>query len=278
MKPQLIFLTHFLLFVSLVACIAEAQPRGMFSPREEVEASVRMVPCEPKERLDGVRQLFKDAGATDDEIRIDSFDKGKTQNLVVIKKGETDETIIVGAHYDRTNSGCGVVDNWTGVSIISHLYKSLKPLTTKKSYIFVAFDREEEGLIGSRKMADALTKEQKQMTCSMVNFDSFGQALPMALRNASSSKMVKLAEALGTENKFKFQAVTIEGASSDSASFKAENIPSITLSGLGGNWMEILHSPADKIDKVNMESVYYGYSFGLLFLARLDAATCGDYK
>ncbi len=270
------FLTLSMIFFAAVNI--SAQESSIFSPMSEVEASVRSVPCDQKLRLEGVRKLFKDAGATDEEMQLEKFDKDKTSNLIVRKKGETDETIIIGAHYDRTDSGCGAVDNWTGVSIISHIYRSLRPLTTKKSYVFVAFDREEAGLIGSKQMVKAMAKEQIEKTCSMVNFDSFGQALPMALRNASSPKLVKLAEDLGTENKFKFQAVTIEGASSDSASFKDKKIPAITLSGLGGDWMNVLHTSSDKIEKVNMESVYFGYRFGLIYLAKLDAAGCSDYR
>ncbi|CAN5766520.1 hypothetical protein BH24ACI3_BH24ACI3_14360 [soil metagenome] len=272
------FISLLLLVFVVLSSELIAQEKILFSPMADVEASVKTVPCDQKLRLEGVRQLFKSAGATDEEILIEKFDKDKTSNLVVRKKGETDETIIVGAHYDRTDSGCGAVDNWTGVSIISHIYKSLRPLNTKKSYVFVAFDREEVGLIGSKQMVKTMPKEQIEKTCSMINFDSFGQALPMALRNASSPKLVKLAENLGTENKFKFQAVTIEGASSDSASFQDKKIPAITLSGLGGDWMKVLHTSSDKIDKVNMESVYLGYRFGLIYLAKLEAAGCGDYK
>ena len=249
-----------------------------FSPKEEVEASVKSVPCPQNERLEGVRRLFKDAGATDEEIQVEKFDKDKISNLVVKKKGTTDETIVIGAHYDRTNMGCGVVDNWTGVAIVSHIYKTLKPLITKKSYIFVAFDREEDGLRGSREMAKKMEKPVIDQTCAMVNFDSFGMAAPMALKNASSPKLLKLATDLANESKFKFVAVDIEGASTDSASFRERKIPSISLSGLAGNWQEILHTSNDKTSKVNMDSVYMGYRYGLVYLAKLDSMPCQEHR
>ena len=248
------------------------------SPKEDVEASVKSVPCPQSERLDGVRRLFKAAGATDDEIQVEKFDKDRIANVVVRKKGTTDETVVIGAHYDRTNMGCGAVDNWTGVAIVSHIYKTLKPLVTNKSYVFVAFDREEEGLQGSRQMAKAMEKPTIDQTCAMVNFDSFGMAQPMALKNASSPKLIKLATDLGKESKFKFLAVDIEGASSDSASFRDRKIPSITLSGLGGKWDQILHTSDDKVSKVNMDSVYMGYRFGLVYLAELEAKPCHDHR
>ena len=185
---------------------------------------------------------------------------------------------MVGAHYDRTDSGCGATDNWSGVSILAHIYKTLRPLDTTKSYIFVAFDQEEAGLKGSSQMLKAMTDIEIDKICSMVNFDSFGQAYPMALKNASSTKMLKLAEGLGKESGFKLNSVEIPGASSDSASFLGKKVPAITLSGLGGNWTEIIHSSNDKLDKVNIESVYLGYRFGVVFISKLDSAGCGEFK
>lgn len=249
-----------------------------FSTKEDIEAAVRSVPCPEGERLDAVRRLFKDAGAADEDIQTEKFDKDKVSNVVVRKKGAGEETIVIGAHYDRTNMGCGAVDNWTGVAIVSHIYKTVRPLDTKKSYVFVAFDREEDGMRGSRQMVKAMEKPAIDQTCAMVNFDSFGMAPPMALKNASSPKLVKLAAQLADESKFKLPAVEIEGASSDSASFRDRKIPSITLSGLGNNWEQILHTSDDKIGKVNMDSVYIGYRFGLAYLAELDAKPCQDHR
>jgi Zn-dependent M28 family amino/carboxypeptidase len=251
---------------------------SILSTKEEVQASLNKVPCERSARLEGVKQLFISLGAAETDLNIEKFDKDKISNLVVRKKGETDETIVVGAHYDRTDEGCGATDNWSGITIMAHLYKTILPLKTKKSYIFVAFDQEEKGLLGSRQMLKAMTKPDIAQICSMVNFDSFGQAYPMALKNASSSKMLKLAETLGKESGFTFNSVDIPGASSDSAAFIEKRLPAITLSGLGGNWTEILHTRNDKLDKVNIDSVYLGYRFGSLYVSKLDAGACGDFK
>ena len=267
-----------LLFCLLLVSPVAGSGQVTLSTKDQVEASVKGVPCPHDQRLEGVRRLFKDAGATDEEIQIEKFDKDKISNVVVRKKGTTDETVVIGAHYDRTNMGCGAVDNWTGVAIVSHIYKTLRPLVTKKSYVFVAFDREEDGLQGSRQMAKAMEKPAIDQTCAMVNFDSFGMAPPMALKNASSSKLIKLATDLGNESKFKFLAIDIEGANSDSTSFRDRKIPSITLSGLANKWEQILHTADDKINKVNMDSVYMGYRFGVVYLAKLEAAPCQDHR
>lgn len=255
-----------------------ATKKDPFSPKSAVEESIRSVPCKIPERREGVRKLFLDAGAKPEEIAVETFDKEQSANVVVRKAGKSKETIVIGAHYDRTSSGCGVTDNWTGVSIIAHIYRTIRDMETEKSYVFAAFDREEEGLIGSRQMVKTMPETDRAAVCSMVNFDSFGQGYPMTLRNASSSKMVKFAEDFAKESKINFTAVTIEGASSDSASFVEKKIPAITLSGLSSNWTSILHTSSDQVEKVNMDSVYLGYRFGVVFVSKLDALPCDNFK
>ena len=214
-----------------------------FSPKADVEASVKKVPCKPEDRREGVKQLFRDAGAKDDQITLETFDKEKAANVIVKLPGKTAETIVIGAHYDRTGLGCGVTDNWTGIAIIAHIYRTLRPMEMQKSYVFVGFDREEEGLRGSRDMVKKMPETDRANVCSMLNFDSFGQGYPIALENASSSKMVEYVKDFAKESKVNFTAVKIEGASSDSAAFVEKKIPAITLSGLSGNWQQILHTP-----------------------------------
>ena len=277
-------LTLIFAFASIVAS-QPTQPTGEapaardpFSSKALVEESIKNVPCKIPERKDGVKKLFLEAGAQEKDIAFETFDKDKSANVVVRKAGKSKETIVIGAHYDRTSTGCGVTDNWSGVTIVAHIFRTIRDMNTEKSYVFAAFDREEEGLRGSREMVKGMSEADQANVCSMVNFDSFGQAYPMALRNASNSKMVKFAEDIAKESKVNFTAVAIEGASSDSASFVEKKIPAITLSGLSSNWQEILHSSNDKVEKVNIDSVYMGYRFGLVFISKLDRLSCGEFR
>ncbi len=254
------------------------QPDLVISTKESVEESVKLAPCKNKERFEAVKKLFSQMGAKDDEITIEKFDKDRISNVVVKKKGKSDETIVIGAHYDKTEAGCGAIDNWTGISIIAHLFKTLRQIETEKSYIFVAFDQEEKGLLGSVAMTKAIPKENLKQYCAMVNFDSFGFTSPFSLQGASSSKMVSVAKKLAEENKFKFIDAADEEADADSSSFKSRDIPAITFSGLDGNWRNYLHSKNDQIGKINMSSVYLGYRFGLIFIAKIDSMGCKAIK
>lgn len=268
----------FIFLFSAFGVAASAQNGVAISTKESLEASVVSAPCENDERKAAVVDLFRKMGAAGSDIKIETFNKEKTSNVVVHLKGRSDETIIIGAHYDKTKLGCGVVDNWTGVSIIAHLYRSLSSIETKRSYTFVAFDREEEGLIGSREMVKAMSKEQIAGTCAMANFDSFGQTAPYIFRSVSSKGLSKRAKEVAKRSDLELLEVNIQNASTDSASFIKKKIPSIALTGLGRDWGKILHTNEDQFEKVNMDSVYLAYRFGLLFVIDLETAACSDLR
>lgn len=273
MKRSIFLAAATILFATGFASAQDAKG-PVFATKEQLQAAMEATPCDEKLRLAAVKDLFVKNGASEADIRFDKFDDGKLQNVVITKQGTGDEVVIVGAHYDKTDAGCGVIDNWSGVAIIAHMYGTLRPLQTAKTYVFVAFDKEEAGLKGSAQMAKAMTPEALKKTCAMVNFDSFGMANPMALKGASSGKMIAIGEEVGKQAKFKFQDVDIEGSSSDSATFKRKDIPSITISGLAGNWNTVLHTAGDKMSNLKTDSVYFGYRFGLAYLSKIDNTDC----
>jgi len=268
--------------ISLTVVTAQT-PGVKVSTEEELKADLTTGPCENTERLEAVKALFRKMGATDADIKVENV-KAKEKdkdilNVVVTKKGKTNETVVVGAHYDKVKEGCGIIDNWSGIVILAHMYRTLSSLETQKTYVFVAFDREEEGMKGSAAMVKATPKETLAAYCSMVNLDAFGLGYPVILGNASSKKMVKSAEELAEKLKAKITTVDLTGiASSDSASFKDKDVPAITLSALSNKWTEFMHSPKDKFENVIMGSVRIGYHFSMEYLKKIDAAGCSDYK
>lgn len=244
---------------------------------EQLKADLNTGPCKSNERADAVKALFKKMGASDADINAEKIKD--IQNVVVTKKGKTDETVIVGAHYDKVSDGCGIIDNWSGVVILAHLYRTLSKMETQKTYVFVAFDKEEVGLQGSVAMAKSIPKEKRSTYCAMVNLDSFGLGYPVILENASSSKMIKAAKDLAGELKAPITGFNLAGvASADSASFKEKDIPAITLSALSNKWPEFMHSSKDKMENVVIGSVRIGYFFGLEYLKKIDKAGCPDFR
>lgn len=271
------FLLFFVVNNSAQPTASPAQPKPpRVSTEEELKEDLAAGPCKNDERTEAVRKLFMKMGVPESEI---SSEKVKDiQNVMVTKKGKTNETIVIGAHYDKVNSGCGIVDNWSGVVILAHLMRTLRDAETQKTYVFAAFDREEEGMKGSAAMVKAIPKEARPNYCSMVNLDSFGLGYMVILANASSPSMIKFATDLGTELKTPVTPLSISGASSDSASFKGSDIPAITLSALSDRWVEVMHSQNDKMENVIPGSIRIGYRFSLEYISRIDAGGCTMFR
>lgn len=269
---------QFILFTITLLTVASAQQAKLnFSSEADLKSDMELAPCKGrKERREAVKKLFLKMGATDADTEFVTIDD--VENVVVTKKGKTDETVVIGAHFDKTETGCGAIDNWTGIVIIANIYRTMRDLATQKTYKFVGFDKEELGLLGSDAMAKQIPKEKRASYCAMVNYDSFGFAYPQAMRNISSDSLLNLAKEVSEEMKMPFARAAIEFASSDSESFRTREIPAISFHGLDNQWQNFLHTPNDKISKVNTQSVYFGYRHGLVFLSKIENSPCDTFR
>lgn len=241
---------------------------------EALKKDIAMAECDDDNRLESVKKLFKEKGAADSEIVVEDFDS--VENVVLTVKGGED-TVVVGAHFDKVKDGCGVVDNWSGVVLVANLYGAVRKYPVKKTFKFVAFGKEEKGLVGSGKMAKAIPKKERDRYCAMINFDSFGMYYPQVLNNVSDKKLKELTRQSAEELKIPYSDASIDWASSDSASFQKVDIPAITLHGLGQGFEKIIHSSKDKVEEVEINSLYHGYRMGLALMGKIDGADCGVY-
>ena len=74
---------------------------------------------------------------------------------------QSDEYVIIGAHYDSERNCPGAIDNATGVAITYGALKQLAKLKERNvNVILIYFDQEEENLIGSQAFAMKLKKEK----------------------------------------------------------------------------------------------------------------------
>ena len=80
-----------------------------------------------------------------------------SNNIIATKKGKTDKTVIIGAHYDSAmpdevcveELSTGAGDNASGVGVMLEVAEVLSSYRTKGTIKFVAFGAEEMGLYGS---------------------------------------------------------------------------------------------------------------------------------
>ena len=86
------------------------------------------------------------------------------------------------------------------------------------------------------------------------------------------------AKVVSKEMKIPFAEASIDGASADSASFKNQKIPAITFHGLSGKWQEYLHSSKDKLENINVSSVFIGYQYVFSYMIKIDSSACGAFR
>jgi Zn-dependent M28 family amino/carboxypeptidase len=246
------------------------------STLDEIKAEFAGVVCKNDKREPAVRALFEKMGAAASDITVEKF--GGVENLVIRKAGTTAETVIIGAHYDKVPDGCGAIDNWSGIVALAHLYRSLRNLRMSKTLLFVAFGKEEQGLLGSHAMVKAMSKEQAAAVCAMVNLDSFGMGAAQAAANMSSKKLSESAAKIAERMKIPFGNAAIADAEADSMSFMDRGIPAITLHGVTNGWEKVLHTDNDKPAKVDAVSVYLGYRVALALTVEIINAPCGAWR
>jgi Iap family predicted aminopeptidase len=258
-------------FFSISACHGQSDPLS----RDSIQADLADAPCQDQARLEAVKALFMKMGATEADISIVKYKK--VEDVVLQIPGQGAGKVVFGAHYDKVKSGCGAIDNWSGVVILTHLYGALRTTTPAKTLIFAAFGREELGLVGSRAMADSIPTKERADYCAMINFDSFGLGIPQVLENASSAKLERFVRTLAKEVHIQYASGPAPG-SSDSAPFRQKGIPAITLHGLSNEYAKALHSSEDVPERINLASVWLGFRLAFPLALKLDSCECAAFR
>ena len=192
------------------------------------------------------------------------------QNVVGYLPGETDSTVIIGAHYDHLGYGGptslwtgapaihnGADDNASGVSALLELAKKYAKSSEKFhfSMIFIAFSGEEAGLLGSNKYAKHMTVDSSKVRM-MINMDMIGR-----LKDQDNGLAIL---GVGTTDEFKsffdslkFQDMILSlkesgTGPSDHTIFYNRNIPVLHLfTGAHSDY----HKPSDDIEKIDANGI-----------------------
>ncbi len=92
-------------------------------------------------------------------------------NVIVLKPGESGETLVVGAHLDGVKGSAGALDNASGIGALIETAARLADMTTPYTVAFVAFGAEEPGLLGSQHYLEAMSGVERRAIRGMVNLD-----------------------------------------------------------------------------------------------------------
>jgi Iap family predicted aminopeptidase len=246
------------------------------STLEQVKEDAIEVNCNNDERLNAVHALFEKMGAQASDIVIEKI--RNVENVILRKQGSSEGLIVIGAHYDKASVGCGAVDNWSGIVAMAHVYRSLRNFPANRSLILVAFGKEEKGRVGSKAMVEAIDKAQSQQYCAMINFDSLGLGVPQVMENISSKKLTIRVAEVAKRMEMPFAKGALYGPDSDSSSFIEKKIPAVTIHGVAGDFLKVIHTPNDQPKAVKAESVYLAYRLALSLTIEIDKCRCDEFR
>lgn len=196
--------------------------------------------------------------------------KGKNlRNVIAVLEGTDlkNEYVVIGAHYDHLGHGeygsldmgrsghihNGADDNASGTAGVIEIAEAYVEgrVKLRRSIIFMLYDGEEMGLLGSKHYCSSPTFPLAS-TIAMVNMDMIGRL--------GKKKLVVYGVPTGSTFKAQFDranknislGLNVKDTmtpNSDHASFYAKKIPSIALfTGLHGDY----HRPGDDIEKVDV--------------------------
>jgi hypothetical protein len=241
-----------------------------FLPHDVIEQRLRAFTAKNPTREPAMRTLFEEAGCKDDSLTEQKVRGTKSPNLICTSKGTTDSIIVVGAHFDLIEKGQGVVDNWSGSSLLPSFYQGLSASARKHTFILIAFAGEEEGLLGSQAYVKQLG-DQRPMVKAMVNLDTLGLGMPQVWLSHSDQNLANWLARVGKQLNIPVGVVNVDKVgTTDSEPFREKKIPAITVHSVTQDTLRILHSPQDTIDAIQMEPYYQTYRLLIAYLAALD--------
>jgi len=193
----------------------------------------------------------------------------------------SNEYIVVGAHFDHLGWGTetslyrgkipqihnGADDNASGVSAILSLAEYISRNPLKRSVIFVAFNCEEMGLLGSSYFIKNSPVPTDKIVL-MMNFDMVGRMKERKLNvfgTGSSTTFDKVVDSLATIDTLSLTKGSEGYGPSDHASFYAAKIPVLFLfTGAHSDY----HMPTDDFEKIDCDGIVTVVNFAKKILER----------
>ena len=267
------FICLIALFFSLLTIRAVGEDlRYSLDSHDFIKTRLERFTGKDKQRKETLKQMFKEAGCDDQQLIEPSVKGSKLPNVICMLPGSSENTIIVGAHFDHADAGDGVIDNWSGVSLLPSLYEAVKSEPRKHTYVFIGFTDEERGLVGSRYYAKQMTKDQVAMTDAMINMDTLGLGPTEVWADHSDKNLTGALAYIAKKLKLPLTGMNVGQNSTDSESFADREIPRITIHSLTQEaWdARILHSSKDRLSAVRFDDYYQTYKLLAAYISFLD--------
>jgi Iap family predicted aminopeptidase len=197
----------------------------------------------------------------------------ESQNVEAVIGPDTNDEILVTAHFDAHDIGDGAADNGLGCATLVEIAATLAPVedVLDTRVRFVGFGAEEIGIQGSEQWA---TTHDLSRTKAVVNVDTAGTGRTLKLKTMGFSsieeQVSEAAESLAVPVEFKRDLIP----DSDHWPFVCRGVPAVTANSVqdekGRGWGHTHGDTLDKLDRRDLRETAIVLSAGIVRLAAND--------
>lgn len=205
-------------------------------------------------------------------ISQDEFE-GESHNVILDLPGETEEYIVLTAHYDSTSLSQGAYDNMSGSVGLLGLAEHFIGRKHRYGLRFVWCGSEERGLLGSKAYVDAHEEELKHIVLN-INLDMIGCIMGKFIACCTTEdKLVHFLQYFAGIQGFGIQ-VSDGVYSSDSTPFADKGVPALSFARIAPNNTATIHNSYDTIKVMKMEQMQKDIEFICSFTELMANAAC----
>ena len=239
-------------------------------PREVIEGRLLRSVRNNMDRQDALHQMFQEAGCGDANLIEQPIKRGKFANVICTLPGTGSSVIVVGGHFDHGDVGEGVVNNWSGASLLPSLYESLRASPRKHTIVFIGFAEEEHGLAGSNFYVKEAPGGLANVH-AMINLEALGLGSTKLWLERSDQNLAGILNAVAAAMNLPLAVVNAgKGDEEDSMPFRKRGVPTLMVHSITPQTVSVMHSPADTIEKIDTAAYYDTYQLMDHYLASLD--------
>ncbi|MBN1211300.1 MAG: M28 family peptidase [candidate division Zixibacteria bacterium] len=178
-----------------------------------------------------------------------------SRNVVAVKTGSLypNRQIVIGGHYDAVPGSPGADDNGTGTVGVLEIARALKDIETEMTFVFITFDSEESGLLGSEHYADNAAMAGDSILF-MLNMDMIAQITNTNQANlyyGSEQAYSNLWSSLASEYVGISGHLAGQSGRSDHSSFIQNGFDAIFVQEY--DFSAVYHTPSDSTTYCNFE-------------------------
>jgi len=232
--------------------IPDLRRGGRGRRRRRLEGDRRVAPGVRGRR--GRRVAAESSPAAQAELSVTATtEPGESRNVVGHAGPDTDERLLLLAHYDAHDIAEGALDNGCGIATVATAAGILTEADLPLGVDVVAVGAEEVGLLGSEQLAERLDLDRVK---GVINVDGAGRFRDLVALAHASETAASVAEAVSTATN---QPIAVDAEPhpfSDQWPFVRRGVPAIQLhSDSGDRGRGWGHTHADTRDKVDDRNV-----------------------